>query len=158
MEYRKKVTVVPKTSEMTPSQIEKLDSLDSRIPVWDPFPVERRSCPFCGEYSDPLFLRPDNLPVSQCGQCRCFYVSLRVADEELRKLYDSYWSEISPRPLTDEMARYLVSSARNRAYTDICMRKLTALLSTWEGARVLDLGCGFGEKATMMSRRYAEWN
>lgn len=135
---------------MTFADIPKLDKLDPRVPDWDPFPLERRGCPFCGEYSAPLFLRPDNLPVSQCSKCRCFYVSLRVADEVLRKFYEGYWTETCPRPLTDEMARYLVSSARNRACSDMCIRKLTALLGPLEGARVLDLGCGFGEKATMM--------
>lgn len=135
---------------MTITGLQKLDKLDPRVPDWDPFPLERRGCPFCGEYSAPLFLRPDNLPVSQCGQCRCFYISLKVSDDVLRKFYECYWSETCPRPLTDEMAQYLVSSAWDRAYLDMCMRKLTALLGTWEGARVLDLGCGFGEKATMM--------
>jgi 2-polyprenyl-3-methyl-5-hydroxy-6-metoxy-1,4-benzoquinol methylase len=135
---------------MTFTGLHKLDNLDPRVPCWNPFPLERRGCPFCKEYSVPLFLRPDNLPVSQCGQCRCFYVSLRVSDEVLTKFYDCYWSETCPRSLTDEMARYLVSSARNRACLDMCMRKLTALLGSWEGTRALDLGCGFGEKATMM--------
>ena len=135
---------------MTLAGLHKLDSLDPRVPKWDPFPLENRGCPFCGKYAVPLFLRPDNLPVSQCDRCRCFYVSLRLADEVLAKFYDSYWSETCPRPLTDEMARYLVSSAGNRASLDMCMRKLTALRGVWNGARVLDLGCGFGEKATMM--------
>jgi len=135
---------------MNPLELEKLAPLDNRIPDWKPFPHERRDCPFCGKYSDPLFLRPDNLPVSQCIQCRCFYVSVCLDNDALNAFYDRYWTDTCPRPLTDEMARYLVSSARNRAYSDMCMRKLTALLGAWEGARVLDLGCGFGEKATMM--------
>ncbi len=135
---------------MTITYLHKLDKLDPRVHHWDPFPTERRGCPFCGEYSAPLFLRPDDLPVSQCSRCRCFYVSLRIADEVLRQFYDSYWSATCPRPLTDEMARYLLSSAGNRASSDVCIRKLTALRGGWNGAQVLDLGCGFGEKATMM--------
>ena len=130
--------------------LQKLDNLVLRIPNWEPFPRERRDCPFCGEYSDPLFLRPDSLPVAQCHRCRCFYVSLRVVDETLQKFYDRYWSETCPRPLTEEMAQYLVSSAEKRASADHCMRKLTALVGSWKGVKVLDVGCGFGEKATMM--------
>jgi SAM-dependent methyltransferase len=49
------------------------------------------------------------------------------------------------------MARYLVSSAEKRASADYCMRKITSLFGTWQRARVLDVGCGFGEKATMMT-------
>lgn len=135
---------------MTFAGLRKLDNLDPSVPFWDPFPLERRSCPFCKKYSAPLFLRPDNLPVLQSGQCRCFDVSLRVADEALRKIYDSYWSETCPRPLTDEMARYLAESAVDRAYSDMCMRKLTAFVGAWKVVRVLDAGYGFGEKATMM--------
>jgi len=130
--------------------LQKLDNLAPWVPDWKPFPRERRDCPFCGDYSDPLFLRPDSLPVTQCHRCRCFYVSLRVVDEALQKFYDRYWSETRPRPLTDEMARYLVSSAEKRASADHCMRRLTALVGTWKGTKVLDVGCGFGEKATMM--------
>jgi 2-polyprenyl-3-methyl-5-hydroxy-6-metoxy-1,4-benzoquinol methylase len=130
--------------------LKKLDNLASRVPDWKPFPRDRRNCPFCGDYSDPLFLRPDSLPVSQCQRCRCFYVSLRVVNEALQEFYDRYWSETCPRPLTDEMARYLVSSAKKRASADHCIRKLTAFVGAWKEAKVLDVGCGFGEKATMM--------
>lgn len=135
---------------MNPLELEKLDSLDHRIPGWKTFPSERRNCPFCGEYSNPLFLRPDSLPVSQCSQCRCFYVSVRMNDDALNTFYDRYWSDTCPRSLTDEMALYLVASASNRAAADHCLLKLGALSGTWKDRKVLDVGCGFGEKTTMM--------
>lgn len=135
---------------MNPLEIEKLDSLDSRVPDWKPFPQKKRACPFCGEYSDPTFLRPDNLPVSQCLQCRCFYVSARLDDDALNAFYDRYWTDTCPRPLTDEMAHYLAASAGNRAKSDHCMQRIGALSGAWQNRNVLDVGCGFGEKATMM--------
>ncbi len=136
---------------MTQIELRKLDYLDNRIFNWQPFPSEKRSCPFCGEYSIPLFLRPDNLPVSQCNRCRCFYVSLKLYEETLNNFYESYWSENHPRPLTDEMAKYLIATAGFRASMDTCIRKLTALHSICNETQVLDIGCGFGEKATMLS-------
>ena len=135
---------------MNSAELDKLDPLDHRILDWKPFPVDRRDCPFCGEYSAPLFLRPDNLPFSQCNKCKCFYVSLRVSNEALNAFYDRYWTDTCPRPLTDEMARYLTASAPSRAAADHCLQKLGALSGTWKDRKVLDVGCGFGEKATMM--------
>ena len=131
-------------------RLQKLEKLDLRIPDWNPFPQEVRICPFCGEHAEPLFLRPDGLPVSQCSICRCFYVSLQVSDKDLQEFYDQYWSVTCPRPLTDEMARYLLASAEKRADADHTLQKLGALSGTWKNKKVLDVGCGFGEKATMM--------
>ena len=136
---------------MNPSKIEKLDSLDSRVPDWMPFPLKKRGCPFCEEYSDPLFLRPDNLPVSQCLQCRCFYVSVSLDAGALKAFYDRYWTDTCPRPLTDEMASYLKATAGKRAAADHCLLKLGGLSGTWKNRKTLDVGCGFGEKSTMMS-------
>jgi 2-polyprenyl-3-methyl-5-hydroxy-6-metoxy-1,4-benzoquinol methylase len=130
--------------------IQKLGKLDLRVPEWKPLPQEGRNCPFCGEYSEALFLRPDNLPVSKCSLCRCFYVSVRLDNDALNAFYDSYWSVSCPRPLTDEMALYLLASAEKRAASDHTMQKLGALSGTWKDKKVLDVGCGFGEKATMM--------
>lgn len=128
----------------------KLPALDDRIPDWKPFPQEHRECPFCGKHSAPLFLRPDNLPVSQCSQCRCFYVSVRMTDDALNAFYSRYWSDTRTRPLTDEMALYLTANAENRAKADHCLMKVGALSGRWKDRKVLDVGCGFGEKAIMM--------
>jgi 2-polyprenyl-3-methyl-5-hydroxy-6-metoxy-1,4-benzoquinol methylase len=48
------------------------------------------------------------------------------------------------------MAKYLIASAEKRASSDHFMRKLTAFVGIWQSLKVLDVGCGFGEKATMM--------
>jgi hypothetical protein len=55
---------------MRQKEMQKLEILDLRIPDWNPFPEEKRGCPFCGGHSKALFLMTDNLPVSQCSNCR----------------------------------------------------------------------------------------
>lgn len=130
--------------------IEQLPQLDYRCHSWQLPSSEPRQCPFCGSVSPSVFLRPDKLPVAQCHLCRCFYVAVRISEEALQRLYDQYWSVTCPRPMTDEMARYLTATASSRYARDHCLTKLSALMDSWRSKTVLDVGCGFGEKASMM--------
>lgn len=131
------------------SHLKTLPPIDYRIPEWQPFPTEQRACPFCGTDSRPLFLRPDKLPVSQCRRCRCFYVAVKLSYDVLQRFYDQYWEVTCPRPLTDEMAMYLISSASRRFKNDHSIQKLNTLAGGLQAKRVLDIGCGFGEKAVI---------
>ncbi len=140
---------------MNASHLKMLPHLDRRIPKWQPFPTEQRSCPFCGRDSQPLFLRPDKLPVAQCQRCRCFYVAVKLSHDALQRFYDQYWKVTCPRPLTDEMANYLISSASQRFKRDHCIQKLNALLGRLDSKKILDVGCGFGEKASILKSRGA---
>jgi len=129
-----------------------LPHLDSRLPNWQPFPTQQRDCPFCGRESSPLFMRPDKLPIAQCSLCKCFFVALKISEEALSNFYDSYWDITCPRSLTDEMARYLLYTADMRYAKDQHMKRITSLLGSWESRKVLDVGCGFGEKLSMMHK------
>lgn len=129
-----------------------LPNLDSRVPNWQPFPIQQRSCPFCNHEAPPLFFRPDKLPIAQCRVCKCFFVALKLSEEALSKLYDSYWDVTCPRSLTDEMAKYLLYTAGVRYAKDYHMNKLSSLLGSWESMKVLDVGCGFGEKSSIMNK------
>lgn len=129
-----------------------LPGLDSRVPNWQPFPIPQRRCPFCNHEASPLFVRPDKLPIAQCPACKCFFVALKLSEEALSKLYESYWDVTCPRSLTDEMAKYLLYTADVRYAKDYYMNKLTSLLGSWKSMKVLDVGCGFGEKSSIMNR------
>lgn len=120
------------------------------LPAWDPFPTQRRECPWCAGRGADVLLRPDGLPLAQCPGCRCFHVALRLTEAQLERYYAGYWSSANPRLLTDELARYLLASAPRRAAADHTLRKIGALAGGWRGTRVLDVGCGFGEKTSMM--------
>lgn len=128
-----------------------LPGLDPRAPNWQPFPVQKRDCPFCGREASPLFIRPDKLPVAQCNLCNCFFVALELSEKALSNLYDTYWDVTCPRPLTDEMAKYLLYTADKRFAKDYPMNKLSSLVGSWESLKVLDVGCGFGEKSSIMA-------
>jgi 2-polyprenyl-3-methyl-5-hydroxy-6-metoxy-1,4-benzoquinol methylase len=130
--------------------LEMLPSLDYRIPFWQPLPTQKRNCPFCGKDSQLLFVRPDKLPVAQCDHCRCFYVAVKLPHETLQRFYDQYWKLTCYRQLTEEMAMYLIHSASNRYAKDHCIQKISALIDSWHSKRALDIGCGFGEKASIM--------
>ena len=141
-----------------PSSLEKnglprlraLPGTEHALPAWDPFPTAPRACPFCGGHGGDVLVRPDGLPVAQCPGCRCCHVSLQLTAALLDKYYAGYWSHAQPRLLTEELARYMLSSAPARAKADHTLRKIGALAGGWRGARVLDVGCGFGEKTSMM--------
>lgn len=90
------------------------------------------------------------MPVAQCHLCSCFYISVAISEEDLAKMYEQYWSVTCPRPLTEEMGLYLTASAYNRYCRDHCLNRLAALIGSWKSKKVLDVGCGFGEKASMM--------
>ena len=134
----------------------QLPQLDYRLPRWNPVPEFARNCPFCDKAGTALLLRPDGLPISQCGSCRCYYVSLQVSEQALAAFYAAYWAETCPRPLTDEMAKYLLASAKSRATEDYFFTRISALLRSFRSKKVLDVGCGFGEKATIMASMGAE--
>ncbi len=134
----------------------QLPQLDYRLPQWNPFPRVVRCCPFCDGAGPTLLIRPDGLPVAQCGNCRCYYVALQVDEGALERFYAVYWAETCPRPLTDEMAMYLLASAKSRATEDYVFLRINALLHSFQSRKVLDVGCGFGEKAIIMASMGAE--
>ena len=53
------------------------------------------------------------------------------------------------------MAIYLSSTAAKRFTRDYCLNRLTAVSGSLKGKKVLDVGCGFGEKASMMKKQNA---
>ena len=140
------------------SSLPILPAADYRIPQWNALSETPRACPFCGTYSAPLFLRPDRLPIARCATCSCYYVAVALGEETLTTFYARYWQDTCPRHLTAELARYLKYSARARLLSDPCLLKATALLGTWDGKKVLDVGCGFGEKASIMQGLGAQVN
>ena len=131
-------------------RLSALPGTEQALPAWDPFPIALRDCPCCGGRGAAVLVRPDGLPVAQCSGCRCFYVALMLTDELLDRYYRGYWGNAKTRLLTEELARYLVSSAPARAAADHTLRKIGTLAGGWPGKRVLDVGCGFGEKTSMM--------
>ena len=149
------VALLAATGETLP-RLDALPGSAFSTPAWNPFPTAPRACPFCAERGVAVLRRPDGLPVAQCPKCHCFYLTLLLSEEQLEQYYAGYWSREKPRSLTDELARYLLASAPGRAAADHTLRKIGALIGGWRGTRVLDVGCGFGEKTSMIHALGAE--
>lgn len=73
-----------------------------------------------------------------------------MPEEVLSDFYTQYWGVTCPRHLTDEMARYLSVTAGKRFYRDHSLNKLADLAGPLKGKKILDVGCGFGEKASIL--------
>lgn len=134
----------------------KLAPLDYRIPRWAPEDLAPRLCPFCGAWREAILRRPDDLPVAYCAACAVWYVSSIPTPERLVSFYQGYWRSFRPARLDARTARVMTRTARENARADVRISRLTAILATLDGRRVVDIGCGLGSFLLSLQVRGAE--
>lgn len=124
-------------------ELPRLPPLDARIPQWPPQSLVDRKCPLCGRNNPHVLSRPDGLPVAYCLQCNLWYVSRAPDENTLIDWYRGYWRTFRPYELTARTAAALRRTALEDAKGDLRFKRLGAL-STLQGSRFLDVGCGIG--------------
>lgn len=135
----------PTTTSATQSALSKLPPLDRRIPSWPQEALQPRSCPFCLESTDPVFIRPDDLPVAFCASCSLWYVTQVPSEEHLAEFYRSYFNTHRPEDLSKGTARMFQAASPALAENDPRIRGLRRSLRPLSSRRVLDVGCGLGQ-------------
>lgn len=106
-----------------------------KIPSWRLEALTPRPCPVCRRENDADYLRPDRLEVSRCRGCGLFYVRAVPDAADLASLYETYWSDYRPRrPGKKQLFNFRPPFLAG-------LNKFIAL----KGAKVLDVGCGWGE-------------
>ena len=134
----------------------KLRPLDPRTYAWNMAALVERGCPLCNRPGTARFVRPYGLELCLCGQCGTYFVSPAPDEAQLRALYDGYHDKLRvqafagtkwhARARAPSMARpeELVRHIQSRApLEDLRIQELSTMLS-FEGQRVLDVGCGTG--------------
>ncbi|MBN1918068.1 MAG: class I SAM-dependent methyltransferase [Verrucomicrobia bacterium] len=115
-----------------------LQQTAAAIPSWDPECLVERRCPFCGDGGKAHSTRPDGLTVRVCLVCGAFFVSPAPNETELRRLYATYSGRHArrrrPHPRTVLHAV---------PWDDFRLVEIESHVR-FNGARVLDVGCGWG--------------
>ena len=122
----------------------KLPPLDSRVPGWGHEDLGLRPCPVCGARNGEVLRRPDDLPVAYCAICALWYVAAVPRPERLDRFYEDYWGVFRPARLDARTAKFMLWAARGNARADLRINRLSAILGTLHGKRVVDVGCGLG--------------
>lgn len=122
----------------------RLSNLDARIPRWNSQSLYARSCPICRRADPPVLRRPDGLPVSYCPSCALWYVCEMPSEAEINALYQGYWFNYRSKQLDEKGARAVQLGARETAWGDLRIQRLTALLGTLKSKLILDVGAGGG--------------
>lgn len=119
----------------------RLPPLDARIPPWNLDELVARPCPYCGTVvAEAYCIRPDELIVRECRQCRAFFVSPAPTERQLSNFYAHYdtdhrWD--APMTPAELLAMY-----RDRGpLCDFRVRELSSMMA-FAGKRVLDVGFG----------------
>jgi 2-polyprenyl-3-methyl-5-hydroxy-6-metoxy-1,4-benzoquinol methylase len=136
--------------------LQALERLDVRIPRWDLAHLRQRPCPLCGRRPDPLFVRPDGLPVAYCRCCGLWYVCEAPAQSAILAMYRGYWKNFRPRDLSRRAGARMLAEAKVCSRRDARILRLGALLGGLHGRRVLDVGCGLGQFLLALRQRGAQ--
>ena len=115
-----------------------LSQLDGRIPVWDTQSLRDRHCPFCGGVGQGRYIRRDGLHVRSCDTCGAFFVSPAPDEESLGLFYGRYHATHS-REIRPGATALLGADP----YADFRIAEVSTYVNL-SGARVLDVGCGWG--------------
>lgn len=123
--------------------IKKLDKLDPRIPDWKDSIFEQRDCPFCySDVSTEYVYRPDEMLVSKCSKCDCYYIRNAPNEDSLNKFYSNYSKNHYSKSITK-------FNTKSNPYSIINSYQLSKLKSklggSWKNKKILDFGCGRGE-------------
>jgi 2-polyprenyl-3-methyl-5-hydroxy-6-metoxy-1,4-benzoquinol methylase len=127
-----------------------LPKLDSRVPIWDPRFLRPRDCPFCGDHGEERYVRPDDLHISLCGRCGTFFVSPAPDKDTLHAFYRQYYADHSPREEPDPSVLLA-----EEPYADFRITEISTYVKL-SGARVLDVGCGWGNSLIRFRKLGAE--
>lgn len=130
-------------------ELNKLSKLDPRIPIWDGLEFEKRPCPFCScDDSKDYVFRPDNLLVTKCKSCECFYIKHAPTTESLGAFYKNY----SRDHYQKEIVKFSRKPDPNSLANSYPIQKLKHKLGgSWKNKKILDFGCGRGELVTHLN-------
>jgi len=102
--------------------------------------VKNVNCPHCDADSPSEPFKLNGFVHQSCANCHCLYVSPRLKDEHLIKLYsDDYYSEMFTKSMLPYFEKRKAMIGQNK-YAQIIER-----LGHHHTGRVLDIGSGLGE-------------
>jgi 2-polyprenyl-3-methyl-5-hydroxy-6-metoxy-1,4-benzoquinol methylase len=141
----------------------RLESVDPRPGPWSAAGLRERPCPFCADPGAARFVRPDGLTVRGCERCGGWFVSPAPGPEQLAAFYRDYHRRYrveafrgtshADRARLPAADRPEVLAERIRARDpreDLRVRELASAVPLM-GACVLDVGCGTGQLAWLIS-------
>lgn len=122
----------------------KLSILDTRLISWDENDLINRNCPICNSIKEvPIYIRPDNLNVLLCDNCRTYYISPAPSENQLSLFYSSY--DESHRTginiSNDQLINYYKSID---PLSDVRIKELNSVI-TIKNSKFLDIGFGRGQ-------------
>lgn len=102
--------------------------------------VKKVNCPHCDENSPYNAFKLNGFVHQSCSKCQCLYVSPRLKDEQLSKLYsDDYYSEMFTNSMLPYFDKRKAMIGQNKYVQIIEQRGDDSV------GRVLDIGSGLGE-------------
>ena len=121
--------------------------------------IERPECLACNSIEstdcfalwDDRYAFPERFQLRQCKNCGSFYPSNSVAEESLDALYRQYY----PNLYLDEVGRK--SCKLRLLIPDMLNIAPIAVGFKFSGLNVLDVGCGSGTSASVVSRSGGKW-
>jgi 2-polyprenyl-3-methyl-5-hydroxy-6-metoxy-1,4-benzoquinol methylase len=121
--------------------------------------VERNECLACGSVEradvfslwDDRYAFPEHFQLKQCTNCGSFYSDKGVVEEDLGALYEQYYPGLSTNDVVPKTGRLRIW------VLDLLGIAPLAAGFDFKGLKILDVGCGNGESASIVTRSGGEW-